>query len=610
MSESEISYAARTQTVSCPASTRPREDDQIVELFLHAWRQGCFSRQPDWLPQSQKNVEVIATDETGTRLAVEHTRLFAFEHHKYKEELLRPVAEALEAEPRLDIPGRRFDFLFFPTSLGKLLGGCLPLVEQKLRDWAVHTLPAKLPCEQFYEFQVPIPLPNGKTPRVAVDVRVSEREEGFRPVSVRGYLPTDRARLTPVVQKALRDKLQKLADADAELRVLLLDLPIRSNSPAAVIERIRELADHFPLLERISHIAVANTVAYPEAACVRFWVWEWNAGAEDCTDLLLAIPQKIPLAPVSGGPLSHLAEQAQKFAAAAKAHNTVRAYAADWNDFRQWCEAHALPSLPAEPGTVALYLTDRATTLKTSSLARRLTTISRAHQAAGFPSPAAMQHAVVSEVWKWIKHTKGTAEVGKTPFLTADLRLVLKQRPAGLLGLRDRALLLVGFAGGFRRSELAGLTVEDLRETPEGIVIQLNRSKTDQEGQGRRVALAYGSDPQTCPVRVLRTWLEAARITAGPLFRGVDQFGFVSETKLHPDSVAFIVKRAVGKAGLDAMEYAGHSLRAGLATQAAMNGASELAIMKQTGHRSLATVRKYIREGSLFRDNAATRLGL
>ena len=221
-----------------------------------------------------------------------------------------------------------------------------------------------------------------------------------------------------------------------------------------------------------------------------------------------------------------------------------------------------------------------------------------------------MQHAVVSEVWKGIKRTKGTAQEGKKPFLTADLRSVMAQLPADLLGLRDRALLLVGFAGGFRRSELAALTVEDLRDTPEGIAIRLGRSKTDQEGQGRRVALPYGSDPLTCPVRVLRRWLEEARIVSGPLFRGVDQFGFVSETKLHPDSVAFIVKRAVGKAGLDAMEYAGHSLRAGLATQAAMNGASELAIMKQTGHHSLATVRKYIRDGALFRDNAATRLGL
>ena len=266
--------------------------------------------------------------------------------------------------------------------------------------------------------------------------------------------------------------------------------------------------------------------------------------------------------------------------------------------------------LPALPQTVALYLTDRAATLKTSSLARRLTTINRAHQAAGQPSPATMQNAVVSEVWKGIKRKKGTAQHGKKPFLTLDLRRIIAELPQDLQGLRDRALLLAGFAGGFRRSELTALCVEDLEATPDGLIVRLGRSKTDQEGQGRSVALPYGSDPQTCPVRALRAWLEQAGITAGPLFRAIDKHGLVNGHALHADSVAYLVKRAAGRAGLETTEYAGHSLRAGLATQAAMNGASELAIMKQTGHRSLATVRKYIREGALFRDNAATKLGL
>ena len=308
--------------------------------------------------------------------------------------------------------------------------------------------------------------------------------------------------------------------------------------------------------------------------------------------------------------LASLGQQAQEFAAAAKASNTLRAYQADWRDFREWCEAHQLAPLPALPQTVALYLTDRAATLKTASLARRLTTINRAHQAAGQPSPATMQNAIVSEVWKGIKRKKGTAQQGKKPFLTPDLRLIIAELPQDLQGVRDRALLLAGFAGGFRRSELAALRVEDLEATPDGLIVRLGRSKTDQEGQGRPVALPYGSDPRTCPVRALRAWLEQAGIAAGPLFRAIDQYGLVSEQALHADSVGYLVKRAAGRAGLKTAEYAGHSLRAGLATQAAMNGASELAIMKQTGHRSLATVRKYIREGSLFRDNAATKLGL
>jgi site-specific recombinase XerD len=308
--------------------------------------------------------------------------------------------------------------------------------------------------------------------------------------------------------------------------------------------------------------------------------------------------------------LVSLSQQAREFAAAAKASNTLRAYQSDWRDFRQWCETHQLAFLPASPQTVALYLTDRAATLKTSSLARRLTTINRAHQAAGQPSPATMQNAVVSEVWKGIKRTKGIAQHGKKPLLTPDLRRMIAELPQDLRGLRDRAMLLAGFAGGFRRSELAALRVENVETTPDGLIIRLGRSKTDQEGQGRPVALPYGSDRETCPVRALRAWLEQAGITSGPLFRALDRFGVVSDKALHPDSVGYLVKRAAGRAGFETAEYAGHSLRAGLATQAAMNGATELAIMKQTGHRSLATVRKYIREGSLFRDNAATKLGL
>jgi integrase len=152
--------------------------------------------------------------------------------------------------------------------------------------------------------------------------------------------------------------------------------------------------------------------------------------------------------------------------------------------------------------------------------------------------------------------------------------------------------------------------VSDLEETEEGIVVRLRRSKTDPLAQGRSVALPYGSDPLTCPVRALRIWLEQAGITEGPLFRAVDQFDVAEDKALHPDSIAYIIKRAAARTGLEADDFAGHSLRTGLATQAAMNGANEFAIMKQTGHRSLTTVRKYIREGSLFRDNAATKLGL
>jgi integrase len=173
-------------------------------------------------------------------------------------------------------------------------------------------------------------------------------------------------------------------------------------------------------------------------------------------------------------------------------------------------------SLPALPQTVALYLTDRAATLKASRLARRLTTINRAHQAAGQVSPATMQNAIVSEVWKGIKRKKGTAKRGKKPLLTPDLQRIIAGLPEDLRGVRGRALLLAGFAGGFRRSELAALRAEDLEATPDGFIVRLGRSKTDQEGQGRAMALPYGSDPRTC--RAIRAWLGQAGITTGLCF--------------------------------------------------------------------------------------------
>jgi site-specific recombinase XerD len=550
---------------------------------------------------------VIATDAAGVRVAIEHTRLFAFEGHKEQEEILRPIAGRLEADPRLDQSGRRYELFFFPKFLGRLLKGFQPQVADVLTEWAATTLPTLPVRERVYRRDVPIMLPDGKEPRIRVEVAVVQRSESIRPVSVSGYLPDDPQRMVPLIERALKTKLPKLLAASAHERVLLLELPT-TDSEWKVIETIRGMRTRFPLLASINYIVVADTFALRSDDYVVFWVWD--LARNDWSEILQPVLTEPATLPARSSALAALSAQARSFAAAAKAANTVRAYQSDWNDFRQWCDAHELPTLPAEPETVALYLTDRAATLKTSSLARRLTTISRAHQAAGHSSPAAMRHAIVSEVWKGIQRKKGTAEAGKTPFLTTDLKQVIDQLPADLQGMRDRALLLTGFAGGFRRSELAALTTDDLQETAEGIVVRLRRSKTDQEGQGRPVALPYGSDPRTCPVRALRAWLEAAAIGSGAVFRAVDQFGLVSESRLHPDSIGWIVKRAARRGGLAALDYAGHSLRAGLATQAAMNGASELAIMKQTGHRSLATVRKYIRDGALFRDNAATKLGL
>lgn len=315
--------------------------------------------------------------------------------------------------------------------------------------------------------------------------------------------------------------------------------------------------------------------------------------------------------PVLPAHLTPLAEQAQSFARQAKAKATLRAYGADWTDFHDWCAGHGLPSLPAAPATVALYLAELANTgRKVGTIARRLAAISKAHQAAGLESPTSMKHAAVSETWKGIRRAKGTAPAQKTAVLTADVRAMVAKLPAGLLGIRDRALLLVGFAGAFRRSELVGLNYEDCEFTRDGLTVTLRRSKTDQEGEGRKVGIPYGSNPDTCPVRALQAWIDAAGIEAGALFRYVNRHGHVQPGRLSDKAVALVVKRYAAAAGLDASKYAGHSLRAGLATSAAIAGASERSIMAQTGHRSVAMVRRYIRDGNLFRENAAATVGL
>lgn len=308
--------------------------------------------------------------------------------------------------------------------------------------------------------------------------------------------------------------------------------------------------------------------------------------------------------------LVRLAGETRGFVAAAKTASTRRAYQSDWEHFETWCRQHSLTPLAAAPETVALYITHLAATHKPATLRRRLTVINRAHQASGHTPPASMQQALVSETMKGIQRTFGTAPVGKRPLYTEQLRAMIRSLPANLQGHRDRALLLIGFAGGFRRSELAGLTVEDVAIQKDGLIVTLRRSKTDPEAQGRKVGLPYGSNPETCPVCAYREWLDAAGLEHGPVFREIDRHGRLGADALHKDSVGQIVKRAVARIGLDSAEYAGHSLRAGLATQAYANGATELAIMRQTGHRSLATVRRYIREGSLFRDNPAGKLGL
>lgn len=320
------------------------------------------------------------------------------------------------------------------------------------------------------------------------------------------------------------------------------------------------------------------------------------------------------------------ADAARGFAERAKAENTKRAYRADWRCFRSWCAERGLDALPATPETVTLYIADRASPsdgsapLKVSTLERRLAAISQAHRLSGLSSPASTREEPLHSVWAGLVRTKGRAKEKVAPALTADVVAMVEALPVVERGdgsweltvaaKRDRALLLVGYAGALRRSELAALEVRDLAVGVDGLRVRLRRSKSDQEGAGVVLGLHYGERPLTCPVRAVRDWFFCVAITEGPVFRRVDRWGNVGGSALDPGSVARIVKRAAARAGLDPTAYAGHSLRAGFATQAARAGAHERAIMKHTRHKSEKVLREYIREGQLFDENPTGDLGL
>jgi site-specific recombinase XerD len=308
------------------------------------------------------------------------------------------------------------------------------------------------------------------------------------------------------------------------------------------------------------------------------------------------------------GLLAEIADRASEFIQQSKSKNTIRAYRADWAHFESWCQSHGQCSLPATADTVALYVTDLSATHKPATITRRLSSISQAHQIACVTTPTGS--AKVRLVMAGIRRTLGTAQEAKTPVLVDDLKRMIARLPEGLIGIRDRALLLIGFAGGFRRSELTALDHDAVEITRDGLVVTIRRSKTDQEGEGRKIGVPYGSNPATCPVRSFQTWLESSGITEGPLFRPIDRHGKMAATRLSGAAVGEIVKKYVEAVGLDASHFAGHSLRSGLATSAAAAGASERSIMNQTGHRSEKMVRRYIKDGSLFRENAAAGLGL
>lgn len=196
----------------------------------------------------------------------------------------------------------------------------------------------------------------------------------------------------------------------------------------------------------------------------------------------------------------------------------------------------------------------------------------------------------------------------KSPVMADQIRTILSSLPDSTIGIRDRALLGIGFGGGLRRSEIVALDAGDVTFTADGVEITIRRSKTDQEGEGRKIGIPHGSSPLTCPVRGLRAWLEHAGITEGPIFRSVNRHGQIAATRLSDKAVALTVKKHAEAVGIDPESVGGHSLRSGFATSAAKAGKSERSIMNQTGHRSVTVMRRYIRDGQLFFDNAAAGL--
>jgi len=325
-----------------------------------------------------------------------------------------------------------------------------------------------------------------------------------------------------------------------------------------------------------------------------------------------------PLALLDGVPLT---EDEAGYVQAARSANTLRGYRSDWNEFTEWAAERGLEVLPADPASVTGYLSDLARHgAKVGTMS--LSAIRFAHRLRNLPDPC--EHARVVAVWEGIRRTHGAPPDQAAPLMPPELFHVLdacpetkvwrtRNRPAepDLAGVRDRALLLVGFVAALRRSEIAALQVDHVAEHPNGLVLTLPRSKTNQTGeQTELVVLPRAGNPRRCPVTALQTWLTAAGVTSGPVFRGVGKSNKASPRPLHPESINTLVQNAVARAGIDPAPYSAHSLRAGFVTYAHLRGASDRAIAHQTRHRSLASLGGYVRISTAWTDNAATQLGL
>lgn len=279
---------------------------------------------------------------------------------------------------------------------------------------------------------------------------------------------------------------------------------------------------------------------------------------------------------------------------------TKRAYKLDMKHFMSWGGC-----VPCAPEQVALYLSAYADVLSVSTLGRRVSSIRMAHLSIGLLSPT--DHPLVRATLRGIRRTKGRFQRRAAALSVRELQRMLSTQSDGLLDVRDRALILIGFAGALRRSELVALDLEDVSKVERGLLVRIRRGKTDQEGIGREIAIPFGRT-QYCPVDALNNWIDRSKIHNGPLFRPISRHSQIKGARLSSHAVGSVIKKLAFKAGMDFSIFSGHSLRAGLATSAASAGVSSWKIKAQTGHRSDSMLSRYIRHTDLFVDNAAAAI--
>ncbi len=294
-----------------------------------------------------------------------------------------------------------------------------------------------------------------------------------------------------------------------------------------------------------------------------------------------------------------------------KSDNTIRAYRSDFKDFTVFCAKNSLKSLPTDSKIVALYLTYLSSKgVKISTLKRRLASLSVIHKLKGHYLDT--KHPIIIENLMGIKRKIGSFQQGKKPILINQLKSIINvidnEKTKEIKKIRDKTLILIGFGGGFRRTELVSIDYNDVEFVPEGVKIVVRKSKTDQFGEGMAKGLPYFSNQNYCPVLHLKKWLELSNIKSGPIFRRFSKSFKLSENRLTDQSVALLLKNYLNAAGIENKNYSGHSLRSGFATVSAESGADERSIMAMTGHKTTQMVRRYIKEANLFKNNALNKI--